>query len=811
MHRIESGLRVWAQTLRSLAASRGFLIAAVATLALGIGANAAVFSVLRAVVLASLPYPDADRIVTLSQKDSEADLEAINAGWQTFADWREQSRSFDAMAAYAEWSASVEAPGGVEMVQGMRVTQGFFATLGVAPALGRDFDAADDTWDGRNVVVLDHDYWMSAFAGDRSVVGREVRFDTQRYLVIGVLPKGFSPLGFTVGGRVPRVWAGLGYEASKPFACRTCRHLMVIARLRAGASLASASEEMDALAQGMSKEYPQDYAPTASVVVKPLHDHLLGPVARGLWLLFGAVALIALVASANVGGLFVSRSIRRARELAIRSAIGGSRAHLVGLALREAMIVGVLGGLAGFLLARLLLPMLLALAPEGLPRLDEARLDLVVFGYALAAAVAAGLFAGLIPAAHASRIDPASGLRNGALAGLGGHRALRGLIRAQTVLCMVVLVCGALLGRSFGALLEVDPGLQTRDVLVARVVANGAGYDEATLRSLHDAIVAQAKSLPLAEAAALVTPLPFTEDFDRAGFHRREVPTRSSEAPDVDRFVISPNYFDALQVPVARGRAFDAGDRSDTAPVAIINQTLAATYWPNRDPLGAQIQLGGRNEDRPWLTVVGVVGDVRQYGLDRAASGQVYIPIAQSPQSSFEVVVRGKAPLGVMADGLREQMRAAHPGLPTLDTRPLSQLVDRSLASRRFALWLLLAFGALATLLVGVGAHGLFTQAVAHRTAEIGLRAALGATATAQVRTLLRWGAGPVAAGVLIGVPCAYACSALIADQLYSVSTAEPTAYLAAIGVIVLTLGVALMTPAHRALSVSPMQVLRQE
>ncbi|MCB1559861.1 MAG: ABC transporter permease, partial [Xanthomonadales bacterium] len=597
-------LRGWHISVRRLLSARGYSALVVMTLALGVGMNSAVFSVVRTLLLDALPYPQSGRLLSLAEQGSPDDLLPVTVAYGTFVDWRERSQALQSVAAYAGWTPTSATPIGAERLAGMRVTHEFFSTLGVAPALGRDFSASDDHWDTRNdAVIVDHGYWQSVLGGDPDVIGRSIELSGQSATVIGVLPREFQPLGFSSHGKPPRVWAPLGYEVDKSFACRTCQHLRAIGRLADDADLDQASSELHGIQQRLAAAYPADYPPTASVLARPLNEALVGSFSRKLWLLYAAALLVMAIVCANVAGMSSARAIARRRELAVHAAIGAGRRALLGQVLRESLLLSLTGSALGLLLGAGGLELFRSLAPEALPRMSDIDIDAGIVGYTVCLATLTGLLAGALPAWIAARSDPLLALKQGSSAALGSQPHLqRWLVAGQVCAAVVVASCGALLLRTFVALGDVDPGFDAVGVVTASTQLSARYPDNASRRAAQDELLARLQAVPGVDAAAIASTLPLA-GFDRSGFQRRDVPIPPSEAPDTDVYRVSTGYFDSMRVPLLGGRLFTSADSAEVARVALVNSTLASSFWPGQNVIGKQIQLGGLNPEAPWVTV----------------------------------------------------------------------------------------------------------------------------------------------------------------------------------------------------------------
>lgn len=799
-------------SFRRLRAARGYAAIVLLTLALGVGMNSAVFSVVRTLLLDALPYPQAHRLLSLAEQGTPEDQRPVTVSYGTFADWRAQARSFASMAAYTGWSPTAMTPGGAERMVGMRVTHEFFATLGVSPAMGRDFSADDDRWDARDAaVIVDHGYWQAELGGDPAVIGRSIELSGRPATIVGVLPRDFEPLGFQNDGRPPRLWAPLGYELDKPFACRTCQHLRAVARITDGVTPEQASAELHGIQQRLAADHPADYPPTATVLAQTLNEALVGSLSRKLWLLFAAATLVMAIVCANVAGMSSARAIARQRELALHAAMGAGRSALLGQVLGESLLLSLCGSALGLLLGAGGLELFRALAPDAIPRMSGIEVDAGIVAYTVGLAVVAGLLAGALPAWIAARSDPLLALRHGTGGALGSQpRVQRWLVGAQVCAAVVVATGGALLLRSFDQLADVDPGFDAAGVVTASTQLGARHPDPASRRAAQAELLGRLHASPGVEAAAITTTLPLA-GFDRSGFHRRDVPMPSAQAPSTDVYRVSDGYFESMRVPLLAGRLFTPADRADSAGVAIVSRTLAESFWPGEDAVGKQVQLGGLNPDAPWLTVVGVVGDVRQYGLDQPPTPQTYVPTSQSTPASFHLVLRSDLSPAAASAVLRESMRGIDPAMPVYDIAPLDASIAESLAPRRLALWLLGSFSVLGTLLAAVGVYGVMAQSLERRRREIGLRTALGAGGSRLLAWALGLGAAPVLGGAAAGVAVALLAGRSLGDSLVGVGVDDPRALGWALFGVLACAAAATLLPAVRAVRAPPGELLHEQ
>jgi len=801
--------------LRTLAKSPGFAAAAVATLALGIGANTAIFSVVHAVLFKPLGFPHPERLVTLQERSQDGT--ADNTGFPTYQDWRARSRSFEDVAVMSYWTGKLGAEGTseAEKLEGMRVSDGFFRMLGVRPALGRDFLPEEDRPNANRVVLLSHGLWKRRFGGDPSLPGRTIQLGDRAYLVAGVLPADFESVFSPFPARPTEIWGPLGYDLSLPYACRDCRHLRAFARLKPGVSVESARNELSTIQAAIVAEHPADY-PTAGIFVDPLDKQLTGKARPLLLTLLSAVGFVLLIGCANVASLLTARASGRRREVAIRCALGADRGRIARLFLTEVLLIAVAGGLLGVATAGVTLQSLVAAAPAGLPRLSDTRLDLSVLAFAAALSLGSGLAFGLVPALGFAHLDSESFLREGS-GGSASRRSRRasGLLVAFDAALVFVLLFGAgLLVRSTSRLLAVDPGFVPAGVLQMEVSVSGAAYrgdnSEAALTSFYEQALARIRSLPGVVSAGATSQLPLGGNVDGYGVHiEGRAEPNPALAPSADRYSVTPDYLATMRIPVLMGRGVTEADRKDSPPVVLINQTLARNEFSDGDPIGRRVKIGGT--DGPWRTIVGVVGDVRHAGLDAPRTNQIYLPHSQFTDSDLVVVIRTTGDPERIATAARALIRSVDPNQPVQHVVTVERIVTASAAPRLFAASLSTAFAALAVLLAAVGVFGVVSGFVAKRFREIGIRIALGARRAQILRLVAGEAVGLAAAGVAIAVPLALGFGNALKSQLYAVSPGDAALLAAVAALAILVALAASLLPARRATRISPLSALKSE
>jgi putative ABC transport system permease protein len=785
--------------MRSLLKSPWFTAVAAITLALGVGANAAIFSIVNTVMLRPLPFAEPDRLVRIWESNVERGWPEFAASHPNFLDWQAQVKSFEAVAAWTNVGFTWTEGGDADVAIGLSASASFLPALRVSPALGRNFLPEEDRPGGNTrVAILSDGFWRRAFGADPSIIGRTISLNTQPYTIVGVLPASFR------WGQFSDIMAPL---AADPKRNRGDHRLNVIARLAPGASFDSATTELETLAAQLALQYPESNKGW-SVLVRSLYDWLIPESTRqSLLVLLGAVGLVLLIACGNVANLLLVRGAARQRELSIRVAMGASRGRIVQQLLIEASLIALLAAVLGTAIAAGAIQTLVALGPDSVPRLDELSLDWRILAFAVATALATMALFGLMPAVQAARHDPQDALRvegRGTVSSTSRAR-LRGLVMVGEVALSVALLIGAgLLIRSFSRLQEVDPGFAARRVMTARVNLPGAAYPTAvSRRQFYERFLADLQGRPGIEAAAISSGPPLSGDFTGGDV---KLPSQSNEeAASTAWRIVGPGYFAALGIPL-RGREFSLQDGGGQ-PVAIISATLAAKYFPNDDPLGRTIVMRSFGEDP--LTIVGVAGDVRTFGLDQDAGFVVYGSATQIPGwNPMSLVWRSAAP---SIDTVKASLRSVDPIVPLSAISSMDDLLDRSLGPRRFNLYLLGAFAGVALALAAIGLFGVMAYLVAQRTREIGVRLALGATRGEVFRLVLGRGLLLAGAGAAGGVAAALWLTRAMESLLFAVSRTDPVTFVAVPAALLAVAALACYVPARRAMRVDPAIALRAD
>jgi putative ABC transport system permease protein len=793
-------------SLRRLRKGPGFAVVAVATLALGIGANAAIFSAVNAVLLRPLPYPEPDRLMVVNHvwKGRPAVVSP-----QNFLDFQQETRSFEALAVYDTDGATLTGRGEPVQLATGETSAAFFDVLHVTPALGRGFRPGENEPGRNRVVVLSHGLWRERFGADPAVVGQSVMLDGVPHEVIGVAPPGFDfPRGRDF-------WRPLEYDSRFRTQSRGAWYLSAIGRLRAGVSPEAARAEASTIGARLAAAYPEANE-GVGLTVRPLHEAMVGKVRTPLVVLLGAVGLVLLIACANVANLLLSRAVAREGELAVRSAMGAGRGRLVRQLLTEAAVLGLLGAAAGLVIAAWGGEAIQALQPRGVPRLDEIRLDRVVVAFTLGCALLTTLVFGTIPALLSTRRSSALALREGGrglLSGRGGHLR-RGLAVAEMGLAVTLLAGAGLLLRSFAQLSHVDPGFESDSALVFHLsLPDGRYADDGAKALFYRRALETFDALPGVQSSAATMGVPlrgFGFSFSFAVDGRPEVPP--AQQPTLETRVVTASYFRTLGIPLVRGRGFAETDDATAPRVVVISREAARRYFAGEDPVGKRIRLGwGPPQDNVGGTVIGVVGDVKEAGLDEAQAAEIYLPYAQKPMGGMDVVVRTTVPPLSLAPAVRAAVHDLDPDLPVARIEPFSRIVAASIAEPRFYTTLLTAFAGTALLLAALGLFGVISVGVSQRTREIGVRMALGAHSRDVLRLVLREATALAVVGIAVGLAAAFALSRTLSTLLFDLSPRDPVAFLAAPLVLLLTAVIAALVPARRAARVDPIEALRSE
>ena len=798
-------LRYGARMLRK---NPGFTAVAVLTLALGIGANTAMFSVINAVLLRPLPYTNPQQLLVLQELSPSVGVHSPS--YPDFLDWRKQSKTMPQMAALNNRSFNLSGVAQPENINGYAVSPNCLSLFGVRPILGRDFLPSEETPGTAPVAILSYALWQSHFGADPNISGKNLTLDGQTFAIVGVLPPNIRFLDQTDLLAPIGVWAGEMMN-------RGDRGDMAgIGRLAPGASVAQARAEMDTIAANLRKEYPINAG--ISVSVTPLRVELAGDARPAILVLFGAVVFVLLIACVNVANLFLARSAARAREIAVRQACGASSQRLVRQMLTESFVLAVFGGGLGIAAGALGIQGLRRLVPTNILQGAVITMDRGVLLFSAAMVVLVAVAFGLAPAWQASQPRVHETLKEGGRSSTSGaqqNRLRSALVIAETALALVLLVGAGLMMKSMYRLLQVNPGFRPERVLTMEIDLRTAQYSkpEASLAFWHQ-VLDRVRVLPGVEAAALGTVVPLTGDHSRADVTIEGMATpEPGKYPHPDYHSVSAGYLDALTIPLLRGRNFAAADTKTAPPVALVNYTMARRFWPNSDAIGKRLRFGHPEwkDDFPWITVVGVVGDTKLYGLSNPSRLELYLPYEQSPTTEMSLVLRSSVNPASLTSAVREAVLAIDKDQPVADVNTMTQLVNNSVATPRITLVLLGLFSALALVLAAIGTYGVIAYSVQQRTHELGIRLALGAQRRDVMRLVLAHGMKLAGIGIAIGVAAAFGLTRLMASLLFGTGASDPIAFSAASIVLLLVAVAACCIPARRAMRLDPMVALRYE
>jgi putative ABC transport system permease protein len=795
---------------RVLAKNRGFTAVAVLTLAFGIGMNTAIFSVVNAVLLRPLPYENSDELVQIWGTQPQLDTAPTSPA--NFLEWREQNRVFEHVAAYTGQTFNLSGAGEPEQIRAARVSADLFELLRVRPILGRAFLAEEDQYGSHRVVIISHALWQRRFGASPQIVGQTLTLSDQSYVVVGVMPPEFSFLRAATD-----VWVPIAFSPGER-QTRDTNYLYVIARLKPGVTLEQARAEMEALARRQQELYPGSNAGVGVKVIS-YKEQVVGDTRPVLLVLLGAVGFVLLIACANVASLLLARAAGRRKEMAVRSALGASRFRVIRQLLTESVLLALLGGGLGLLLAHWGLDLLVALQPANIPRLAELSIDRSVLLFVSALSLLTGIAFGLAPALHASRLDLNDALKEGGkgAGGGGGRQRLRSLLAVSEIALSLVLLIGAgLMIKSFWRLMQVDPGFDPEKTLTMVVSLPASRYAETERQvAFFRQAVERVSSLPGVVAAGVTTDIPLfggsSTGFDIEG----RPPYAPGQRPMVEYRSVSPGYFRAMGIPLLRGHTFTEQDRGDAPGVVIINETLARRYFPNEDPVGKRL---GFSKPTDWREIVGVARDTRNYGLDEEVKPEAYMPLTQSAPdylagsiSGMILVARASSDPQSMAAPIKREVQGLDGSLPVYNIKTMEQYLAESVARRRFNMLLLVVFAGVAVLLAVVGLYGVMSYMVSQRTHEIGLRMALGAQPRDILAMAARQGLALIGVGVGVGLVGALALTRVMTGLLYGVGATDPATFAAIVLLLALVSMLACYVPARRATRIDPLIALRYE
>jgi putative ABC transport system permease protein len=803
---------------RVLIRKPGFTVVAVIALALGIGANSAIFSVVNTVLFHSLPYKDPDRLVIIYHTYPKLNLPNAGVAAPSYIFFRDNNKAFEQVGTAMQWQVNLTGEGEPEKLQGTAISSNFFSTLGVEPAYGRSFSTDEDQPGKNKVVIISHGLWQRRFGGDKSVLGKDIVLDGESHPIVGIMPSGFQLRGET------DIWRPIGFT---PEQLATNRHgneyLIAIARMKPDVTLEQARFDTTSVADALREFYgpPENW----TMNLTPLKDDLLGDYRLMLLIPFAFVGCVLLIACANVANLMLARASSRQKEISVRTALGASRSRIIRQLLTESVLLAMVGGVAGLLVAFLAIQLLIAGIPsniaENMVGWKQIGLNLEVLGFTIGVSLLTGIIFGLVPALQVSKPDLNESLKEGGRTGSEGARRNRirsALVVLEVAIALVLLVGAGLLVRSFMQIQQVNNGFDPTNVLTMELSLPTSKYRTVEdLTRFYDKALEQAKAVPGVQYAAVVTNLPivggWTMTFGIEGYQRAE----GEPAPHGNPHPVSHEFFDVMRIPLLEGRYFNEHDTREAKQVAIVDKVLADRYWPGQSPLGKRIAFEGPRDRRNWREIVGVVAQVKHYGPDGKAKEQYYFPQAQCmfPINSVHLVTRSTSEPTALAGSVTQAVRNVDPDQPVYRIRTMGDIVSSSVAPKRFLMFLVTVFAGLALLLAAVGLYGVMSYSVTQRTHEIGIRMALGASSSDVLKMVVRQGMVLTGIGLVIGLGSAFAVSRVLASTLsgvlFGVGINDPLTFVVfplALAVVAIA---ASYIPARRATKVDPMIALRYE
>jgi putative ABC transport system permease protein len=788
---------------RMLIKQPGFTTVAVLTIALGIGANSAIFSVVNSVLLRPLSFPEPERLIKIWETFLPGGQGTVSV--PNLKDWREQNEAFTQIAAYQTAGFNLKGEENPERVVGSTVSADFFEVLGVPPHFGRTFQQGEDEPGRNRIVVLSYSLWQRNFGGDPGIVGKDILLGGENYRVVGVMPPHFR-----FPSRLTELWVPLDVPTS--YASRGNHFLLTLGRLKPGVSLEQAREQMVTIARRLEQQYPDNQA-GRSVKLIPLQEEVVQNVRPALLVLLGAVGFVLLIACVNVANLLLARGAARRREIAIRTALGAGRGRLVRQLLTESVLLAVIGGVVGLGLGKLGVNLLITLASSYLPRASEVGLDSRVVGFTLLLSVLTGIIFGLAPAVQSARADVQSALKDGSNTGASSQQNwLRGaLVVAEVSAAMVLLVGAGLLIKSFVRLQQMDAGLRPDNVITLGINLPQAKYSTSqAIDNFYQQLIDRVSSLPGVQTAGIINLLPLQQWGTNGDIHiEGDPPYPPGQAPLAELRIVSPDYFRALSIPLIAGRFFNAQDQEHSERVVIINQALARRYIPNKDPIGKRLGRGGDT----WMTIVGVVADVNQSGLTQDSRPEIYTPYTQTAdfKRNVSVVVRASSEPTALISSIRNEVRNLDRNQPIYNVKTMETVISESISDRRLNMLLLGIFAAVALTLAVIGIYSVMSYVVTQSTREIGIRMALGAQTSDVLKLVIGQGIVLALVGVGLGLGGAFALTRLMSSMLYGVTTTDPLTFIGVSALLMLIAVLACYLPARRATKVHPMVALRYE
>ncbi|HEV3199863.1 MAG TPA: ABC transporter permease [Bryobacteraceae bacterium] len=795
--------------LHGLRKEPGFTLAVLMALALGIGANTAIFTVARVALLKPLPYPDSDQIMMVWESVRERGWDQFPVSVPDFLDWRRDANLFATIAGFTEGGFNLRTGEGAERIDAVQVTDGFFDVIGIRPRIGRPILPEDTKDDGRAVAILTDSLWKRSFGADPNAIGHKIALDGKPFTIIGVMPVDFQRLTGKEQIYTPLVFS------PEQRANRGSHSFLAVGRLKPGVVVEAARVQIGGIAQRIANDSPNTNR-GFSVSLVPFAEQAVQEIKPLVLILWGTVGVVLLIACANVANLLLARGQIRRREFAIRTAIGARRGRILRQLLAESTLLSVLGGALGLLPALWGTDLLTRTGIEDFPTLQDVKPDLTVALFALGISLLTGVLFGIIPALNLARIEVGEALKNLNAATAGGslrHKARSLFIVAEVALSLVLLVGAGLLLRSLIHLRFTGPGFQPDSVLTMSLTLGDDKYDRAErMASFIDRYLQEARALPGVQFAAAGNTVPLMSNLNISGVQIENMPRDPKDGAAAARMKASPDYFRALGIPIKRGRAFSDTDRRGAQPVVVINETFARRYFNGQDPIGKRMRLGSRAmREIPWMTVVGVVGDVRASRMTAKVGATFYMPIAQEPESSLALVVRTTIPPEQIAEPMRKLVLGLDPDEPVYGVQTMNQVVATSIASERVATILVTGFASLAVMLALMGIYSVVSYSVVSRTREIGIRMALGAQASDVMSVLIKQALALVGIGIAIGIAGAYGISRALTSLLHGVSPTDPATFAVTLALMAIAATLASFIPARRALRLDPTRALRQD
>ena len=798
--------------IRGLLKRPGFTAIALITLALGIGANTAIFSVVNAVLLRPLPFRDPDQLVILWEDATFAGFPRNTPAPANYVDWKTQNQSFTDVAASAETSFNLTGDGEPERVSAYSVTANFFPLFGVQPLLGRSFSAEEDRPGGNKVAMLSYSLWQSRYGGDRQVLNRDIQLNGVKHTVIGVMPPSFQFFERDV-----RLWVPIALD-QEDLANRGGHYLKVVARLKPGVSIMQAQADMNGIMRRIAADHPAETMEgKLGGIVLPLREEMVGESRGSLIVLLVAVAFVLLIACANVAGLLLARAVGRRREIALRVALGAGRARVIRQLLTESLLLSGVAGVLGTLLAYWSFTFLQGLVPEEMALSTPLSLDTRILAFTLLISIVTGVIFGLVPALQAANIDLNEALKQNSTRTTSTGRLRGAMIVFEVALSLVLLVGAGLLIQTLFQLFRQYSVLEPDNVMTMRTILPREKYKQPQQRdNFYQQVLQRVERLPGVVSAGYTTSIPLAWKGGTSGFYPEGLKSPiPGMAYDANHRQISADYLQTMKVPLRQGRYFEASDNAQSMPVAIINETMARQYWPGEDALGRRFKLGDpEDKDSPWIQIVGIVADIRQMGLDEPVKAEMYFPYQQGQESFYvprDLAIRTTGMSWLVVASVRQAIRDVDPDQPVSNVATMAEVLDTEGAQRRMGMIMLVGFAALALLLASLGIYGVLAYFVTQHTSEIGVRQALGATPINILFLVLKKGMGLTLLGVAIGLVSSFVLTRLMSSLLFGVKASDPLTFVTVPLVLALVALVACLIPARRATRIDPLVALRYE